>query len=393
MTFPLEAVVARPELASLLGVLVGFGFGFVLERAGFGDARKLLGQFYGTEMVMLKVMFGAIVTAVLGTAVLAGIGLLDLRALADVVTAPTFLWPMIAGGVLVGVGIVLSGYCPGTSFVGIASGKLDAAVAFAGVIVGQLAWAELEFRGRFAAFHESGALGHLYLPDLLKVPPAVVAAAIVAMAAGAFLVAERIERAVRGPAAGPEDRSPRRRVLAGFAGAALVALATLALPHGTAAVTPPPPISPEALARRVLDAPWTVRVLDVRPLDACAAARVPGAECAPPEALAGLGLADLAPERELVVVGAGALAEVPGEIRAYRGRVVVLEGGWEAWKAFALTPAEAPAPGASPAALETWRLRTGLNAAFTGAAAPPVPVQPAGGGARPKKKAGGGGCG
>ena len=81
--FPFQAPAQNAQLAMLAAVFVGFGFGFVLERAGFGNARKLLGQFYGNEMVMLKVMFTAIVTAVLGTVVLAGVGLLDLRALAD----------------------------------------------------------------------------------------------------------------------------------------------------------------------------------------------------------------------------------------------------------------------------------------------------------------------
>jgi hypothetical protein len=105
-------------------------------------------------------------------------------------------------------------------------------------------------------------------------------------------------------------------------------------------------------------------------------------------------MADAVPARDVVVVGAGDLADAPPEIRAYRGRVQVLAGGFEAWKAFALAPPEAPAPGASPAALETHRLRAGLNAALTGAAAPPpAPVLPAAGGARPKKKTGGGGCG
>jgi hypothetical protein len=144
----------------------------------------------------------------------------------------------------------------------------------------------------------------------------------------------------------------------------------------------------------VVETPWSVRVLDVRPLEACSAARVPGAECTPPEALASLFLADAAPARDLVVVGAGDLGALPPEIAAYRGNVLALKGGFESWKAYALAPPAPPPAGAPAADLESWRVRAGLHAALTGAAAPaPAAAVPVPGAARPRKKAGGGGCG
>jgi hypothetical protein len=390
--FPFQLPAANPQIAMLAAVLVGFGFGFVLERAGFGNARKLLGQFYGTEMVMLKVMFTAIVTAILGTVVLSGVGLLDLRALADSVSSETFLWPMIAGGLLIGVGIVTSGYCPGTSIVGIASGKLDAILAYGGVVLGQLLWAELEFRGLVARFHSSGAFGHVYLYDLLKVPPAALAAAVVAMAIGAFLFGEWVERKVTKAPAGPVP-APRRWVFAGIAGVGLAGLATLLLPVATAArAVPSGRIGPDELARRVLSEPWKVRVLDLRPLDACTKERIPGAECTPPATLKNLALGDVSPTRDLVVVAEKELADPPAEVRAYRGRVLVLDHGYDGWRAWALTPPALPGEGAAPSALESYRLRAGIQAALTGASAPPPPPPPSGGGAPVQRKAGGGGC-
>ena len=389
--FPWQVPAENPQLAMVLAVPVGFGFGFVLERAGFGNARKLAGQFYGTEMVMLKVMFTAIVTAVLGTTVLAGIGALDLRALGDSAATDTFLWPMILGGFLIGVGIILSGYCPGTSIVGMASGKGDALLAYAGVVVGQVIWAEVETHGWAAKLHNAGAKGHLYLSDLLHLPRPVLAAAIVLVALGAFLFGEKVERMVTGaaPAPGP---AARRWVFRGVGLGGAVALLTLLVPVGTAA-TPAPPakIGAAALARRVLEEPWRVRVLDVRTMEACAQARVPGTECAPVGTLKDLYLGDVSGVRDLVVVAQGDLAELPAEIRAYRGKVLVLEGGFDAWKAYALTAPPPPAPGAGPAELEAWRLRAGLQAALTGVKAPPPPA-PAAGAAPGKRKAGGGGC-
>jgi len=394
MSLPVEWLNgAGREAGLVVAVAIGFGFGFVLERSGFGRAQKLVGQFYGNEMTVFKVMFGAIVTAMLGAVVLDGAGVIDLRAVADSATSPTWLWPMIAGGFLLGVGFIVSGYCPGTSIVAAASGKIDGLVTIVGVVAGTVVYGELMSVKAFATFTESGALGHVYLYDLLGLPPAVVALLVAAMAVGCFVGAEKLERIFGKEGAPASPAAPKRLVFAGFAAVALAGLATLALPAPTSAVLPAPEhIGVEALAARVLDEPWNVRVLDLRPADACAAARVPGAECAPPEALKELYLADVAAERDVVVVGAGDLADLPPEIRAYRGRVLALEGGFEAWKAWALTAPELPAPGAGPAALEDYRRRAGLHAALTGVKAPAPAAPVAGGAAKPRKKASGGGC-
>ena len=390
--FPLQLPAANPQVAMLAAVFVGFGFGFVLERAGFGNARKLLAQFYGTEMVMLKVMFTAIVTAILGTTLLAGAGLLDLKALGDTVASETFLWPMIAGGLLIGVGIVMSGYCPGTSIVGMASGKLDAILAYGGVVLGQVLWAELETRGPIAKFQQSGYHGHVYLYELVKVPPVALAAVIVLVAIGAFLFGEKVEQLVTKAAPGAPPVT-RNRVFAGAGAVGAIGLATLLLPVRGAAVAPAASgITAPELARRVLAEPWKVRILDVRSMEACAKERVPGAECAPLPTLKALSLGDVSPARDLVLVGERDLAVVPAEARAYGGRVLVLERGFEGWREWALAPAPLPAPSAPEAEQEAWRVRSGIRAALTGVQAPPPPTAPAGGGAPVKRKAGGGGC-
>lgn len=390
------------ELGLVVGVLIGFGFGFVLERAGFGRAPKLAAQFYGDDMTVLKVMFGAIVTAMLGTVVLSGLGLIDLRAVADHATSSTFLWPMIVGGFALGVGFIVSGYCPGTSMVAMASGKWDGLATVVGVVVGQVAWTALEGIPAVSRWQNASDMGHVYLYDLLHLPPrigpAVVALAVALAAIGAFLGAQKIEQALahgKGAAAAPgARRSPARLVFAGFAGFAVVGLAFAALPTGTAARTAAPAaLSAMDLARRVLDAPWKVRVLDVRPLAECTARRVPGAECVPAADLARLGLGDANGARELVLVGGADLTAVPPAAAAYPGRVALLQGGFPAWEAFALQPPAAPAPGATAAEMETYRLRAGISSAMTGVKAPPPPPVPTGDAGAPRKKGGGGGCG
>jgi uncharacterized membrane protein YedE/YeeE len=392
MIFPFESLVGSSrELGLVVAVAVGFGFGFVLERSGFGRAQKLVAQFYGTDLTVFKVMFGAIVTAMLGSIVLSGLGLMDLRAVSATVTSATWIWPMVVGGLLLGVGFIVSGYCPGTSLVAAASGKLDGLATVVGVVAGTIVHGELMSLKLFAAFNESGFLGQVYLYDLLKLPPAVVALFVALMAVGCFVGAEKLERIFARDRAPLSPLAPKRFVFASFGAFAAVGLATLALPRATAATPAPARISAPDLARRVLETPWNVRVLDLRPVDACAQVRVPGAECTPADALKNLYLADVSPARDLVVVAQGELADVPAEVRAYRGKVLVLDGGFDAWKAYALTAPPPPAAGAGPAELEAWRQRAGLQAALTGVKAPPPPP-PSAGGAPVKRKAGGGGC-
>ncbi len=229
MIFPFESLSdERRTLGLVFAVVIGMAFGFVLERSGFGRAQKLVGQFYLTDMTVLKVMFTAIVTAMLGVVILSGVGLLDLEAVQF--NYPTFLWPMIVGGLLLGAGFVISGYCPGTSFVATASGKLDGLATVGGVVVGSLLYAELE--PALGGFQNSGKLGTFTLPQWLGVSPAVIAAAVVALAIAAFVGADRIERLVGGAEAAPSG--PRRFVFAGFVALAVVAMATLALPAAAA---------------------------------------------------------------------------------------------------------------------------------------------------------------
>jgi uncharacterized membrane protein YedE/YeeE len=175
----------------IIATLIGVAFGWTLERAGLGSATKLAGQFYLTDLTVFKVMFSAIVTAMLGAFWLSRLGILDLS---QVYIPETFLLPQLAGGLLFGVGFVVAGLCPGTSCVAAATGRGDGAMVmmgmFAGVLVTGLAFAPLQH------FYESTARGSLTLPELFRIPYGVVVCAIVAMALVAFQFAERLEKRV-----------------------------------------------------------------------------------------------------------------------------------------------------------------------------------------------------
>jgi uncharacterized membrane protein YedE/YeeE len=170
----------------ITALLIGVAFGFALERAGLGSAPKLAGQFYGTDFTVFKVMFSAIVTAMLGAFWLSRLGLVDL---AHVTVPETWLVPQLAGGLLFGAGFVVAGLCPGTSCVAAATGRGDGLATMLGLFAGMLVTG-LTLPDNI----NSTARGPLTLPDLLHVPYGVVVCAVVVMALAGFRAAEWIER-------------------------------------------------------------------------------------------------------------------------------------------------------------------------------------------------------
>jgi uncharacterized protein len=171
-----------------LAVVLGFFFGFFLERAGFSSASKLTAQFYFRDFSVLKVMFTAIVIAMLGIAYLSLIGWLDMS---QVFIPPTFIWPQLVGGLLLGAGFIVGGYCPGTSVAAAAVGKLDALFFIIGIFIGIFIFGAGV--PHFEVFNDSGSLGALTLPVLLNVNNGLVAFAVSIIALGAFWAAEKSE--------------------------------------------------------------------------------------------------------------------------------------------------------------------------------------------------------
>ncbi len=123
----------------LLAFFIGIGFGFVLEQGGFSSSRKLAGVFYGYDAVVLKVFFTGAITAMLG---LLFFSLFDWVDLSLVYVNETYLWSSVVGGVIMGAGFIMGGYCPGTSFCGAAIGKIDAYVFIIGLFIGVFIFGE-----------------------------------------------------------------------------------------------------------------------------------------------------------------------------------------------------------------------------------------------------------
>ena len=117
----------------LSGLLCGLVFGFALERAGFASGCKLTAQLRFQDWAVFNVMFTAILVCAVGLYVLRLAGLVDME---QVYIPTTYLWATALGGVGVGAGMAIGGYCPGTSVVGFMSGRIDGLVFFIGIIAG-----------------------------------------------------------------------------------------------------------------------------------------------------------------------------------------------------------------------------------------------------------------
>lgn len=172
-----------------LAFVIGIAFGFVLEQCGFSSSRKLAGLFYGYDMVVLKVFFTGGVTAMLGLLFFSLFGWVDLDL---VYVNPTFLTSAIVGGLVMGAGFIMGGYCPGTSFCGAAIGKIDAMVFIGGLLLGVYIFAF--GYPLFETIYKAAEMGTPKISTMLNLSDGIFAFIIVIVALVMFYVAEWIEK-------------------------------------------------------------------------------------------------------------------------------------------------------------------------------------------------------
>jgi rhodanese-related sulfurtransferase len=209
--------------AYLVFLLIGFAFGFVLEIAGFGNSKKLAGQFYFTDMTVLKVMFGAIIVAMLMIFGATALGLLDYNL---IWVNPTYLWPGIVGGFIMGIGFIIGGFCPGTSLVAAATWKIDGIFFALGALFGIFTFGETV--GAFDIFWSSSYMGRLTVPEVLGIDTGVVVLLVVLMALFMFFGAEQLERIFGGK--DPKNAPKWRYAAAGVLVLAAIAIIVLGQP-------------------------------------------------------------------------------------------------------------------------------------------------------------------
>lgn len=328
MNAPLHVFGAFGSTGSVIAALgIGLAFGWFLERGGLGNARKLAGQFYLTDLTVFKVLFTGLVTAMVGVFWLTRLGVLEPRLLD---APPTFVAPVLVGGVVFGVGFLLGGLCPGTSCVSASSGRIDGMLVVAGMFLGVLTF--MEAHPILEAFHNSTEQGVFTFPALLGLRPGLVVGGVTVAALLAFAASERIDGAPR------PSRARRPLVVA-----AVVLAVGAAVPRGVDAPwpgkeTPDRHLGSVALARALRDGDTDWRVLDVRRAAAFEDFHLPLAESAPFEEL---GRLELDPGARTLVYGFdsadGERARVLLERRGAQ-RVWTLEDGALGWLRTVMRP-------------------------------------------------------
>lgn len=319
---------------AVTAIPIGIAFGVILERAGLGDPRVIAGQLLGRDFTVVRVMFGAIVTAMLGVVWAENAGWLDASSIA---MPPTDLPAQALGAVIFGGGFALAALCPGTACVAAASGRRDGLAAvggmFAGTALTPIAWPVV--RGVVADAPREGAT----LAADTGVPVGVVVVLLTAAAVLAMIVGRLMERRVTSwrPTT-PES-------------VALALAATFAIADGRGAL---PPSRADAIAAEIegehdhIDALALgalikagtpgLRILDLREHLDTSAYMIPGAVAVPMQDLDSV---RVRPEEQLVLYSDGgahaAQAWVLLRVRGIRN-ARVLKDGLAAWEDEVLSP-------------------------------------------------------
>ena len=270
------------QLNLVVALVLGVGFGFVLEQAGFSSSRRLAGLFYGYDFTVLRVFFTAALTAMAGVLILGSAGWLDTDA---IFVNPTWLAPAIVGGLIMGVGFILGGYCPGTSICAAAIGKIDAIFFVLGGVLGVFGFGEAY--PLLKHFNDSTSLGPIKVFSSLGISQGLFIVLLVVAAVGAFAAAAKVEKLVD-PAHAPSLAFPVRTHVVLGAGLVALALVLALLPdyrsrlmagatkEAAVAANLAERMTADELAFRIVDHEPRLKIVDVRSQTAFASSALPG---------------------------------------------------------------------------------------------------------------------
>ena len=216
--FPLhlESLLGKP-LMYLVFLFIGFLFGYVLEISGFNHSPSLAAQFYFKDLRVFKVFFTAIVVGMLLIFASSAVGLLDYNL---IWVNPTYLWSGVVGGLIMGVGFILGGFCPGTSLVALATLKIDGIFFVLGGLVGVFLFGESVDLYKY--FFNGSYYGRLTFMDVFNLPAGIVVILVTLMAVLMLWGGEQLEKIY-----GKKD--PKNAPKARYYGAGVLVMAAVAI--------------------------------------------------------------------------------------------------------------------------------------------------------------------
>lgn len=184
--------IISPEWNMVIALLIGVAFGYILESSGFSSSRKLAGVFYGYDFVVLRVFMTAAMVAMIGLVYFNYMNWIDLS---KIFILPTYTTSLLVGGVIMGLGFIMGGYCPGTSFTGVAIGKLDALFFTAGLYIGILIFS-IAFP-LVESIYFGGDLGPITVMETFGISRGLFVFLFVTATMIAFLIASLIKKRVK----------------------------------------------------------------------------------------------------------------------------------------------------------------------------------------------------
>lgn len=174
--------------AIVIGLAMGVAFGLALEKSKVMEPGCLIGQFQMSNFTMLKVLLTAVATGLVILAALHGFGIVKLSVKAALVGN------MVVGGLLLGVGIVLAGACPGTALAQLGAGYKDAWGVIAGGLAGAFTYGYFQ-KSIDRALDWSGIglgdFGKLTLADLVPGGFVTLALAVTVLIVASLIALER----------------------------------------------------------------------------------------------------------------------------------------------------------------------------------------------------------
>lgn len=180
----LKTMRSNNRLQLFLGLLVGIGFGVLLQKGGVTYYDVIIRQLLLEDFTVVKVMLSAMVTGMLGVHVLRSLGLAQLH------PKPGGVGRTIPGALIFGIGFGTLGYCPGTAVGAVGHGALDALIGgIAGMLLGAAVFAAVY--PKLKGVLNKGDFGPLTFPQLFKVNPWIIVIPVAVVMTGLLYVIER----------------------------------------------------------------------------------------------------------------------------------------------------------------------------------------------------------